>query len=459
MSNYYDGLNEKLLAAIPAQAQRVLELGCANGRLGRRYKEVNPNTEWWGVEMSSAAAECAARHLDRVFCVDIEQADLKSLGQGFDVIVIGDLLEHLREPERVLEALNDMVSDGGRLVCCIPNMSHLSVLQRLVIGDISYDLAGLLDRTHARFFSQSSAFKSLLDTGWLPHLHDSYRVEAVPTGFTGHLLNAAQSLGIPRATALRNLGMYQMILDCTKWSMDGLLAPGKRAPFSVIVPVNNPWQYDLNVARSPGLLEVGAEVICVQDASSASSAFVSGAEKASHAWRLMVHQDVYFPRGSGLEIARQLGRLEELGHIGSPVGFAGLQPATKHGSDSALAYAGLVIDRTTRFDHGPAEAVVSMDEFAVAMHTKCTSAIDQRLGWHLWATDLCLQGLAQATRQAIAQVISVPLFHNSVNDYSLPEAFHQSAQILLAKYPHWAAIPTLCGQLERSASSAAAYAA
>ena len=45
MSNYYDGLNEKLLAAIPAQAQRVLELGCANGRLGRRYKEVNPNTE------------------------------------------------------------------------------------------------------------------------------------------------------------------------------------------------------------------------------------------------------------------------------------------------------------------------------------------------------------------------------------------------------------------------------
>jgi hypothetical protein len=37
MSNYYDGLNQKLLAAIPTDAQRVLELGCANGRLGQRF--------------------------------------------------------------------------------------------------------------------------------------------------------------------------------------------------------------------------------------------------------------------------------------------------------------------------------------------------------------------------------------------------------------------------------------
>ena len=309
MSNYYDGLNEKLLAAIPSQAQRVLELGCANGRLGRRYKESNPNTEWWGIELSSAAAESAARHLDRVFCVDIEQVDLKSLGQGFDVIVIGDLLEHLREPERVLETLNDMVSDGGRLVCCIPNMAHLSVIQRLVAGDISYDDAGLLDRTHTRFFSQSSAFKALLDSGWLPHLHDSYRVEAAPTGFAGHIVQAAEALGVPRATALRNLGQYQMIVECKKWSLTGLLAPGKRVPISIIVPVNNAWQYELNLARSPGLQEIDAEVIRVDDATSAAEAFAVGSASASHAWRVLVHQDVYFPRGSGMALAQQLGSL------------------------------------------------------------------------------------------------------------------------------------------------------
>ena len=41
-TNYYDGLNLKLLDAIPAKARRVLELGCANGLLGRRFKELHP---------------------------------------------------------------------------------------------------------------------------------------------------------------------------------------------------------------------------------------------------------------------------------------------------------------------------------------------------------------------------------------------------------------------------------
>jgi len=37
-----DGLNEKLLAAIPP-SKNVLELGCATGRLGQRYKEPTRN--------------------------------------------------------------------------------------------------------------------------------------------------------------------------------------------------------------------------------------------------------------------------------------------------------------------------------------------------------------------------------------------------------------------------------
>ena len=65
MSNYYDGLNQKLLAAIPADAKHVLELGCANGRLGQRFKELHPGVSWWGVEMSAEAAATAAQHRNR----------------------------------------------------------------------------------------------------------------------------------------------------------------------------------------------------------------------------------------------------------------------------------------------------------------------------------------------------------------------------------------------------------
>ncbi|MCY2955580.1 MAG: class I SAM-dependent methyltransferase [Planctomycetota bacterium] len=448
MSNYYDGLNQKLLDAVPKTARRVLELGCANGRLGRRFKAAHPEVQWYGVELSADAAKVAAQYLDRVFVLDLDRADLSVLEGGFDVIVIGDLLEHLTNPERVLEALYDLAAAQAQIVCCLPNMGHLSVIERLVAGDISYDAMGLLDATHLRFYSPSSAFKTFLDAGWLPHMQDQYRVEVPKTPFATCIVNAAEALGLPATTAMRNLGLYQMILVCQKWSMDALRRTGPSAAFSVIVPVNRPWQYELNVARSPGLREVNAEVICVQGAESAAAAFATGASRANHAWRIMVHQDVYFPTGSGLTLAKQLGSLERIGMTAVPVGFAGVESA----GPNTVRYAGMVVDRTNLFLHGVSSCAASIDEFAVAMHRDCAAHIDATLGWHLWATDLCLQARHREGCD-VAQILAVPLFHNSTTANALPDAFHLSAQRLLEKHPNLYRIPTLCGEITRPASA------
>lgn len=448
MNNYYDGLNQKLLNAVPSDARRVLELGCANGLLGRRFKELHPGVQWWGVDLSAQAVTTASQHLDRVFKMDLDRDDLSTLEGGFDVIVIGDLLEHLREPHKVLEALYELSTAAARIVCCIPNMGHLSVLERMVVGDISYDDAGLLDRTHTRFFSPSSAFKTFLDSGWLPHLQDGYRVEPPQTLFAAHILAAAQSLGVPAETALRNLGLYQMILVCEKCPMQSLARPGPRVPFSVIVPMNRPWQYELNIARSPGLREVDADVICIEGADSAAAAYAAGAPRARHDWRVLVHQDVYFPTGSGLAIAQQLGALAQAGLTFAPAGFAGLE--ADGAGDGGVRYAGMVIDRQSLFWHPRSAAALSMDEFAVALHRDSAVAIDPSFGWHLWATDLCLQAQALA-QKPLAQILQVPLFHNSTNDYALPAEFHVSARRLLGKYPQLDRIPTLCGEVSRQA--------
>ncbi|MFM9914499.1 MAG: class I SAM-dependent methyltransferase [Rhizobacter sp.] len=449
-TNYYDGLNLKLLDAIPPTARRVLELGCANGLLGRRFKELHPAAVWWGVDVSADAVAAASQHLDRALQLDLDNADLSVLEGGFDVIVIGDLLEHLRTPERLLGALYDLGTDDARIACCLPNMGHLSVIERLVAGDISYDAAGLLDRTHTRFFTPSSAFKTFLDSGWMPHLKDQYRFKLPQTHFAARILNAAVALGLPAETAEHNLGLYQMILVCEKWPLQSLLRPGPRVPFSVIVPVNRPWQHELNVARSPGLQEVDAEVICVQGADSAAAAYASGAQRASHAWRVMAHQDVYFPTGSGFALAQQLGAVERAGLTGAPIGFAGLEPDPARLGSVRLA--GLVIDRTTLFRHPPSAGAVSMDEFAVALHRDSAVAIDPSLGWHLWATDLCLQA-EQMAQQPIAQILDVPLFHNSTHAYRLPPEFHDSASVLMDKYPARPRFATLCGELTRTAEA------
>lgn len=447
-ANYYDGLNLKLLAAIPSDARRVLELGCANGRLGRRFKEQHPGVYWRGIDISADAAAVAAEHLDAVDVIDLDAQSLDGAGKGFDTIVIGDLLEHLRNPGRVLDALYNLSTPQAQVICCVPNMSHLSVVQRLLAGDITYDPAGLLDETHQRFFSPSSLFKLFLDFGWLPHMQDHYSTELPQTSFALTLIEAAQALGLPATTAARNLSLYQMIVVARKWRMESLRKPGPTTSFSVVVPITRPWQHELNIKRSPGLLEVGAKVVCVQGAETAAAAFARGLAETDTPWVIMAHQDVYFPTGSGLAIAKELAEIEQAGLAGVPIGFAGI--ARDRAGNARPS--GWVIDRRHLLQHQGSNAAESLDELAVALHRNSRIAIDPQLGWHLWATDLCLQAQSLAN-EPIGRILEVPLFHNSVSDYTLPREFHNSAARLMSKYPQRQDIVTLCGKIDRSSTA------
>lgn len=443
MSAYFNGLNQKLFSALPARARSVLELGCANGRLGAKYKQSHPETRWTGIEISTDAAREAAHHLDAVHVMDVESDNLSALPGGYDLVVLGDLLEHMKNPERLLERLFDMTSETASMVICLPNMGHVSVLHRLLAGDISYDDAGLLDRTHLRFYSASSAFKTILDAGWLPDLRDTYDVPIAENKTDQLIMMAAESMGLPSATARRNLSTYQMVIQCTKWPLENITNIDKPERFSIIVPVTRPWQTELNIKRSPGLAEVQAEVICITNAANAAEAYAKGRHMAKHPWVIFAHQDVYFPTGTGYAIAKQLGRLTRERKTAAPAGFAGL---SRNSLDGTSTPAGLVIDRTHLFNHPASHSACSLDEFAIAIHHDAHISIDPELGWHLWATDLCLQH--NIPPHAAPQILRVPLFHNSTTAHSLPQEFEASAKILAIKYPTLGKIPTLCGTIQ-----------
>jgi 2-polyprenyl-3-methyl-5-hydroxy-6-metoxy-1,4-benzoquinol methylase len=449
MNSYYDGLNEKLYAAIPS-ARNVLELGCAAGRLGQKYKQSHPKTTWVGVDCNADALELAGQRLDGTFRINLDDDHLDTVGQGYDCVVMGDLLEHLKQPEKILERLAKITTANASLVCCAPNMGHISVLERMLSGDISYDDQGLLDRTHLRFFSCSALFKIFLDSGWLPALHDSYQVGCNNPGLAEKLVEAARLLSVPPATAQRLLFTYQMVVRCKKRS--DVVIVGDCTPFSVIVPVNNQAQMQLNILRSPGLTELNPQVLLCQGAESAAAAFNWGAGNASSPWLIYCHQDVYFPKGSGHAIANILSQIPESESSRTILGFAGLG-VNQTAGELDLAKAGLVVDRVNLFDYPESSSAVSIDEFAVVLNRNCKYRIDPRLGWHLWATDLCLQAIFDEQQRTHARLLRVPLFHNSLCDGSLPAAFHVSSEVLAAKYPQLGFIPTLCGNIVASASA------
>lgn len=444
MSSYYDGLNEKLLNTIPKNANKILELGCANGKLGRRYKELNNHVFWVGIDINKNAIQEASKYLDEAYQIDIDKADLLNIGKDFDTIVIGDLLEHLKNPEDLLDKLYDLSLPNASLVCCIPNTAHISIVERLLSGDFSYDQMGLLDVTHTRLFSASSAIKIFLNSGWLPDIVNRYDTPLRVDKFTESILNSAGILGIPRTTALDQLSLYQMIIKCEKWPLTIFEKNGPEEPFSVIVPVNRPWQYELNILRSPGLKEINADIVPVFNAKSAADAYQIGAEKSKHQWKILVHQDVYFPSCTGLAIRRHLGKLSEKKFTRHAIGFAGLKEAFDGNFDKS----GLVIDRKRLFKHSTTNHACSIDEFAVALHEEADVVIDPKMGWHLWGTDLCMQS-KNAFNQYQNKIIDVPLFHNSTNDFTLPNDFYESLNQIFLKYPQLKSLHTLCGEFNK----------
>jgi SAM-dependent methyltransferase len=160
--------NPELLALIPPQMRRVVEIGCSSGAMAREYKKLNPACHYFGVDLSPKYAQKAARYCDAVAALDIEQVDDLTLQTTLaaDCWIFGDTLEHLRDPWRVLQRVRSVLPPQGCVVACIPNAQHWSVQLRLALGEFRYEDSGLLDRTHLRWFTRVTIVDMFQNAGF-----------------------------------------------------------------------------------------------------------------------------------------------------------------------------------------------------------------------------------------------------------------------------------------------------
>ncbi|MCL6640463.1 MAG: glycosyltransferase, partial [Candidatus Rokubacteria bacterium] len=163
---YYRHERPEVVALVPAGARRVLDIGCGAGGLGRALKRRSP---CWvaGVEANPAAAAAARPYLDEVLEVDLEQVETWPWPPAsFDCVVCADVLEHLRQPGRLLARLTPLLAPGGVLVASVPNVRHAGVLASLLVeGRWRYEDEGILDRTHVRFFTRAELEPLLQEAG------------------------------------------------------------------------------------------------------------------------------------------------------------------------------------------------------------------------------------------------------------------------------------------------------
>jgi 2-polyprenyl-3-methyl-5-hydroxy-6-metoxy-1,4-benzoquinol methylase len=216
---YYDTLNHDLLARLPQDARRVVEVGCGGGALARAYRHRNPGAHYTGVELAEAAARRAAGACHEVVLGDIQSpACLQALdrlraGAGWDLVVCGDVLEHLLDPLRVLAELRLRTISGGICVACIPNIGHVSIVQQLLRAQWNYADAGLLDRTHLRFFTQPTMVELFRQAGWRVNECTARVFDPAATAQAiAPLLALAPALGLEPAAMEMHLAAYQWIV-------------------------------------------------------------------------------------------------------------------------------------------------------------------------------------------------------------------------------------------------------
>lgn len=153
-SSYYVGERKDLISMIPQGLDNVLDVGCGTGGLGKILKEKVLAKKVTGIEINAEAANAARSNIDEVISADIENTDLSPKKEYFDLIIFGDVLEHLYNPWKVLNEMKSCLKKDGHILISIPNIRYYRILLSLIFkGEFKYEEDGILDRDHIRFFT------------------------------------------------------------------------------------------------------------------------------------------------------------------------------------------------------------------------------------------------------------------------------------------------------------------
>jgi 2-polyprenyl-3-methyl-5-hydroxy-6-metoxy-1,4-benzoquinol methylase len=146
------------------EGARVLEIGCGAGLFRKNIKD---NCEYWGVEPDRATAEQASAVLNRVLTGTFKSVYSQLPDSYFDCVICNDVIEHMENEDEFLQMVKAKIKSNSTLIGSIPNVRYIQNLMNLIVSkDWEYADAGVLDRTHLRFFTEKSLVRTLERNGY-----------------------------------------------------------------------------------------------------------------------------------------------------------------------------------------------------------------------------------------------------------------------------------------------------
>lgn len=169
-SGYFSTVRIELLNLIPQENRNgtILEIGAASGETLLYAKKHNYAEKIYGIELVDIPdSQQSSNEFEDFVIGNIENIDFPFPDVKFDAIILGDVLEHLIDPYKLVRELTQYLSPNGVVIASIPNIREWKTMKQILFkGDFKYADEGILDRTHLRFFTKKNIIDLFEDNGY-----------------------------------------------------------------------------------------------------------------------------------------------------------------------------------------------------------------------------------------------------------------------------------------------------
>ncbi len=237
-NQYYKFSRPEVQKLVDLKAKKILDVGCGEGEMASELKKRN-NAEVWGIEIFDKAAEKAKSKLDKVLVGEVENKISQLPDEYFDTIIFADVLEHLVNPDRILKQIRAKLKRNGEVIVSIPNVRNWSVIKSLLDGSFDYEEAGILDKTHLKFYTLDSAAKMLIESGF--KIDNVEATVLQKYNIPQSLLDELSKIGLDVSTLRERSQHYQYLFKLKK---------DKNLLVSIIIPVYNQLESTIETIES-----------------------------------------------------------------------------------------------------------------------------------------------------------------------------------------------------------------
>lgn len=142
---------------------KLLDVGCGTGKVSKRFKK---DCELYGIEISEKMANIATDNGIKVSPINLENEKYPFSDEYFDIILSGEVIEHLIDPDNYLSENNRVLKKGGYFIMSFPNINQPISWIGMIIFDYPPILSSRYKSAHMRDYTLKIVKKILTCHGF-----------------------------------------------------------------------------------------------------------------------------------------------------------------------------------------------------------------------------------------------------------------------------------------------------